>query len=488
MQKTKVYRILSSLSKEEYSEFEKFIVSPYFNRSKDLLKLFSVVKKYYPDFSNANLEYAKIYKKLYPGKVFNEGTLRNLFSDLGSLAEKFLAYVNYEETFTYGYKIISETNTRYLDKEFLKSYKKYFERKEVKENAFQSDNLNKYQIQSEMWSYTQRMNIDFSKMERNSVYESLFTFFINEFLLGQSFQVYVAGWYKGPAEYNILDTFFEFTDLEAIVKCMQTNKSPYYNEIKLPYYLARAVQNKDGRFYENFDTAYKIFNEQINGMPKQTQIRLYVMIINIINMHIKAGDRYLSKIKFVLNKEMVEKEIALDAYGKMPAYMFSITILNAIVANEIEWAKDFLENKIDIVDDNAKSKANIYNYYKAKFLSLQKKYIESNELLLKISKDDDTFKLDSKILSLINNYELGFTESAFSHAESFKQFLIRKDEVNYGRKELGANFLKYYMLLLREKTGVETDISFAQKELEECSVVRNKIWLLQKFKEIETNK
>jgi len=202
-------------------------------------------------------------------------------------------------------------------------------------------------------------------------------------------------------------------------------------------------------------------------------------------MHIKAGDRHLSKIKFALEKEIIEKEIALDEQGKIPAFMFSHIMQDAITANEIEWAKNFLKTKIDLVNDDAKSKADIYNYYKSKLLSLEKKYIESNEQLLKISKDDDTFKADSKILKLINFYELGDIESGFAHAEAFKQMIIRNDEAYTGRKELSSNFLKFYLILIKKKTGKETDISFAKKELEECSVIRNKIWLIDKFKEIE---
>jgi len=479
----KALRISAALNKEEFTRFEKFVASPYFNKSKEIVKLFKFLKKFYPDFENPKLSFEKIYEKLYPGKKYTEGTIRNLFSELGNLAEKFLGYVNYENTFEYGSSIINETNARYLDKDFQKNYKKFYERNETVEDALYRKNLNKCFLESEMWRYSQRLNIEFSKSERNSIYESLASFFLNEFLLAQSYQVNITDWYKGQEEYNIVDTFFEFTDVDAIINRMEKSNSPFYDDIKLPYYLARAAQNKDGKFYENFEIAYKIFNEQINSMTKQTQVRLYVMLINIINMHVKASDKHLSKIKFVLNKEMIEKDIALDEHGKLPAFVFSHTLLNAISAGEIEWGKDFLENRIGIIDDDAK--ANIYNYYKAKFLSLDKKYIESNEVLLKISKDDDTFKTDSKMLRLINYYELGHIEAAFSHAEAFKQLLIRNDEAYIGRKELSANFLKFYLILLKRKAGMETDISFVKNELYECSVLRNKNWLIEKFNEVK---
>ena len=114
----KALKIIAALNKEEFDSFGKFIISPYFNRSNDLIKLFNSIKKYYPEFTHAKLQFESLYKKLYPGKSFNEGTIRNLFSDLGNLAEKYLAYVNYENTFEYRYKIINKTNNRYLDKEF----------------------------------------------------------------------------------------------------------------------------------------------------------------------------------------------------------------------------------------------------------------------------------------------------------------------------------------------------------------------------------
>lgn len=485
MKNLKALQILSTLDNNEFFEFSRFIVSPFVNKSKDLIKLYSILKPFYPEFSDSKLTAEKIYKKMYPGNVFNEGTIRNLFSNLGSLVEKFLAYVNYEDTFEYGHKIIIETNARKLNKEFLKNYKKHYERNEIKEDALYRKNLNKCLLESEMWSYTRINNMDFSISERNSIYESLFSFFLNEFLLAQSCTVNVTGWYKVQEEYSIVDKFFKFSDIDAIINRMKKSKSPYYNDIKLMYYLGRAAQNKDGKFYENYETAYKIFNEQINGMTKQTQIRLYIVAINIINMHIKADDRHLSIIKFQLEKEMIEKEIGLDAQGKMPAFMFSHILHDAIAAGEIEWGKDFLVSKIDSVDDDARAKEDIYNYYKAKFLSLDKKYIESNEILLKVSKDDDTFKANIKILKLINYFELGHFEAAFSHAEAFRQLIIRNDEANIGRKELNSNFIKFYLQLLRKKAGTETDISFAKKELEECSVIRNKLWLIEKFNELQ---
>lgn len=485
MQQFKAFRILSSLNEQEYAEFNRFINSPYFNRSKELVKFFTKVKNYYPAFDNSSLQPEKIYKKLYPQKVFNEGTIKNLFTDLGNIAERFLAYVNYEQTFRYGYNIIEETNRRKLDKEFLKNYKKNYERNEIKEDAISEKNLNKYFLEAEMWNYNQRLNIEITKEEFNSLSEALFTFFLNQFFNTQLSQVNVANWYNKKKDYNILSTFFEFTNVDAIIKRMEEAGSSYYNDVKLMYHLSKAAKSNENDFYGNLDSAIKIFNEQIGGMNEQTQHRLYISAINIINMYIKASDKNLGKLKVELEKQMIDKKIGFDSKGMMHAAMYSHILHDAICAEEFEWAKEFLETYIDSVLDEAKFKYDIYYYYKAKLLSLDKKYIESNEVLLKVSKDDDTIKATSRVLKMINFYELGDIESGFAQADAFKQMIIRNDEANIGRKDLNANFLKFYLMLLRIKTGKEADILFAKKELAECAVIRSKVWLMEKYNELD---
>jgi hypothetical protein len=484
MSRLKPLQIISSFNKEELLKFSQLVNSPFFNRSKDLIKLFSIVKNYYPEFDADKIKFEKLYLKLYPGKKYNEGTIRNLFSDLKTLSEKFLAFVNYEESSEYGLKIITELNERHLDKDFEKNYKKYYEKNENEEDALYKKNLNKFLLKSEMLSYKQRLNIDFKKNEYSSVFESLFAFFLNEFHLVQLSRLNITDWYKNKEEFSIIDTFFEFTDVGKILERLKENSSTYYDDMKLLYYLNKAARNRDGNFSKSYEEAYKIFNQQIGGMSKQTQVRIYIAAINVINMNIKSSDRELSKIKFALEKEMIEKEIGMDSMGKMSAGMFSHIVHDAIAAGEIKWAEEFLENKIDSVADAAKYKDDIYFYYKAKILSSQKKFRESNEILLKIKKEDNTFKADSKILRLINFYEEGDMEAGFSHAEAIRQLLIRNDEAYIGRKELSSNFVKFYLVLIRKKTGKDTDLYLAKKELEECKVVRNKAWLMEKFEEL----
>ncbi len=77
-----VATILKKLSEKDLPKISRFLKSPYLNSSKKVSKLFELLRKEHPDYSNKNLTEEKLYKKLYPGRAFNEGVFRGLRAKL----------------------------------------------------------------------------------------------------------------------------------------------------------------------------------------------------------------------------------------------------------------------------------------------------------------------------------------------------------------------------------------------------------------------
>ena len=96
MLKSSFLEILRSLDKEELKKFDDFLKSPYHNKIANVIKLFSEVKKYYPDFNSADLDKEIIWKKLFPGKDYNYGTMKNLIHELSKLSMKFIVLEDFE--------------------------------------------------------------------------------------------------------------------------------------------------------------------------------------------------------------------------------------------------------------------------------------------------------------------------------------------------------------------------------------------------------
>ncbi len=59
MIRIKALNILSTFTKKEFEQFSRFISSPYFNRSKEIIRFFSGIRKYYPHFNHSGLESEK---------------------------------------------------------------------------------------------------------------------------------------------------------------------------------------------------------------------------------------------------------------------------------------------------------------------------------------------------------------------------------------------------------------------------------------------
>jgi len=93
MKNSKLIKLLKSLSPEEFKPFYKFIRSPFSTSSKDLLKLFDYLRKYYPNFSEHLIEKERIFKLLFPGQTYSDIKLRNLMRKLSRLVEDYLLYL-----------------------------------------------------------------------------------------------------------------------------------------------------------------------------------------------------------------------------------------------------------------------------------------------------------------------------------------------------------------------------------------------------------
>ena len=95
MLKSSLLEILRTFSKQELIKFEDFVMSPYFNKKENVLKLFLEIKKYAPEFSSDNLEKEKVWKNMFPEKEYNYGIMKNFIHDLTGLSEKFILLEQY---------------------------------------------------------------------------------------------------------------------------------------------------------------------------------------------------------------------------------------------------------------------------------------------------------------------------------------------------------------------------------------------------------
>src|SRR5260221_6925588 len=92
MIKSKALDLLGKFNKAELNDFEKFLNSPFHNIYETVVKTFTDIKKFYPDFNNEKLNYKYLFERLYKNKKYSEALIRNILSDLLKSGEDYLAH------------------------------------------------------------------------------------------------------------------------------------------------------------------------------------------------------------------------------------------------------------------------------------------------------------------------------------------------------------------------------------------------------------
>ncbi len=87
----KLIDVLRTFSEIEFSEFDKFLRSPFHNEGRNYSVVLKAVKKYYPAFEHKNFTKENLFRVSYPGEDFNANKLNIAFSRLYKASLEFLA-------------------------------------------------------------------------------------------------------------------------------------------------------------------------------------------------------------------------------------------------------------------------------------------------------------------------------------------------------------------------------------------------------------
>jgi len=89
----RTFKLLGSLTKEEFRRFRKVVQSPFFTSNERHLALYDHLKKYYPAFEHKQLAKEMLFEICYPKQAFNDRLLRVLLREFTNMIEEYLLFV-----------------------------------------------------------------------------------------------------------------------------------------------------------------------------------------------------------------------------------------------------------------------------------------------------------------------------------------------------------------------------------------------------------
>lgn len=466
--------------------FRNYIISPFHNTNKNVVSLFDIIRKYTPELSSANLAKEKVFKKLFPGKKYNDIVIRILISDMLRLAEEFLAYKNYSaEPLTEKKYLLGALKERSLDSLFNKHMKEAESILNEEGNISERYFLNRFEIE------TEKLNFLISKDRQDESGTALLKrgeYLVNFFMMN-ILNIVQELWEHGEVlnekyDFNLAENFISNTGIEKVMKYMKDNNYKYYPVIEIYYYMYMSFKDeKNDKYYSLLKDSVK---QNLHLFHEEEKFNLFLILESSSISQMRTGNKKDYSDLMSVYELMLSNNVFTDAdRNYMQANLFRNIFYSAVELKRYEWAEEFVNKYYDYLVPE--QKMDMFNYTKA-ILNFERNQFETAlEQAGKINYTFFVFKFEARVLMLKLYYELKSFEPALSLIDTFSHFLSKSKIVSDGYKEPFTNFLKYLKILIRNSQNRNLnsyDTAEMKKTVAELKYVISKRWIIEKIEEI----
>jgi len=479
-----LFKLLASFSKEEIKDFGDFISVPYFNKRKAVKQLFEAVKKFYPDFNKLNhktFNIEKIFSKIFPGKEYNEGTIRVLLHYLNDLAKKFITIKSFENN-EYEFNLIqqSELFSRHQVTNINKVIDKSLSELSLKNILSEQFYFQKYKLEYEKMYYLSESHMGvYEKLLDNFDFQKMY-FDFNIYYNLNTMRLYL----------NILNIEIIYNKKfgkKLFEKIISNIEIKDYNDIpvmKAYYYLIKIITSKNNEEY--YFKIKEIVKEIKNKIHIDDLTEIYINMKNFCKRRIADGKEYYLNEEFKIIIDEIETKTYLKGGGEMGPVFYRNTVNSALKLKKYDWVKDFIDNFKNELPENIRNYS--YLYSSALYSFKMKEYEKSLEYLSKVKFDEVYQKVEAKILQMMIFYEMNSDETLLSSLEAFRHF-INGNKIIPGKRKLP--YIGFYKTLnkvisIKFKKDKYQIREFKNQLLAE-NTISNKEWLMEKTDELLIN-
>jgi hypothetical protein len=486
--------ILESLTREELKMFRRFILSPYFNRSEKVVRLYDALIHYYPSFQNIKLTKENLHKKVAPELPYNEITMRRLLYDLQKLTENFMRQLNMESK-----HIDSKLS---MVEELASRGSNRMHKKIIKETAVLLENekftdsdycLRKFRLETEQFYFgmindriTKKsfVNSESTKLIRGITY--LISYFMLEAIKHNDILLSYSKSFNVKYNEKFINQFIELFNLERLDIFIHQNSLAGGNTIEVYLKALKAFLYFDNEFhYKDFRDSLK---KQSAGLSTNDNHHLYFRLAAyciLKKSNSQDSNLYFENELFDIYKSIIEnKYFETESNKYIPVDLFRNIVIHAIRVNEHSWLEDFITEYGRML--HPERRKDVMNYCYAILYFERGAYEQSLKWLVSIKSEEFVFHLDLRNLFFKNYYELGQFDVALSYANSTRKFLTENKLVSDENRIWHENFYKYALKLLHyQNTKTKTDPGVLHRTVNRNKKITSKQWLLEKTASLE---
>ncbi|RPI19188.1 MAG: hypothetical protein EHM58_02405 [Ignavibacteriae bacterium] len=492
MHNSKTIDLLKSFTTEELHNFSVYLQSPFYNKSKKLIQLFSMLRKHSPDFVSSKLDKRILFKSLYKDESYCDKKMRDRISILNHHLIQYLSLIQFtKQNYLLKLCAVRELSHRGLDKIFSNCVQKIshmLKSQKIKDDDYFIKKLELESIVREYYELRQLLG------KCGKTYGSLSS---EEKDIYSVFAISILKTYLKM--YNVESSLNFEHSLEIAkrtISFIQENKdmcgqSPIVDVLHEFLKLYICEESCD------FESLKKILDTNRTRLSKALQRDLYIDLYNYCkkreqNGEIEFGERALALIKEIESNNLLLRGNTLD----VQSYINSVA--TAIRKHDFGWAVYFNEKYKMFLPLEEKQNAYNYNlavieYMKGKNVKKEKEkkfhYGKALESLALVQSKDFYYMARIKNLFLIIYYENNNFNEGMSMIDSYMHNLKSDTTIPFKVKVRYKNFTYFVNKLfqIREQNAF-IKINIIKERLNNEVNVEYKNWLHDKIIELENAK
>jgi hypothetical protein len=435
-----------------------------------VIKLIEYLYKNRSKFNDKSLNKASIHKCIFKNSSFNDKVLRNTLSKTFTLLENFLINEKINADKNLKVEVLSQWRK-------LGNYKNLEKTARIIQGQLESSTIKnldhiKTQTQLEEELYLSSINQGTRNLETNLLRIINFT---DQQYIYQKLKV-------GCDLLNAKKIISDKANLglfEPILDYLNDSQILVENQaVNIYYQLINLLLSDDEEYFNNLKallaTHYLIFE-------KEEAQDLYAYLNNYCIQRVNKGDEsYLTEL--FNNYKALLKQGTIIINDKINLFDFKNIATVSIRLKEYNWTLNFTNQYSPFLESKQIESASAYNTSRVYFY--QSKYRDAIQALRNVNYSDVYYELGCRSLILKTYYEQNEFDLFMANAQSFRQFLIRNENISDYQRKIYLNFLKYSKMLFTVKNGNTRKFKEIQEQVEASSNIADLTWIKEKIMEL----
>lgn len=478
----KITRLLRLINSYEWSHFERFVASPYFNKGRNYIPLLRILKKFHPEFDNEKVTKEFLHSKLYPGKKFNEDVMNTVLSGLSSLCEDFFLQLNFNRNPQKEIRLLKEYSKRGYDSGASRLCMKISGESKGKPigSMMFFENLDKVDAVQAFYA----MNYDKTKRSKalHDGLQNLICFtMIQSSIFKKELLLYGKRYSVGGSDATLSEELLSAIDTEKIIRTMESSGSESYLILKLYNLLVEQLNDieNDKPFFE----LKQILNSNRGKLDEDTVKKIMLNLVSVCNMKHNHGKKEFMKESYSLMKHLAECRFYdnIEDSPHFPPSHFRNIVKAGIALNDIEWVREFVNDNAGKLERSISS--SIKNYSLAKIDFAEGNYDSVIVNLSKVETDNLVFRLDVRKLSAMTYFETRSYENLRSLLNAYLRMASKSAPKSEDILTRHRNFIRHMQHLVNfiESSKPDKTELLASYEVLKRENTSEKSWLIEKY-------